>query len=62
MEFRKDTGKTETEIENDRKKGNALVMETDNFHAEYLFADDLRILLQTSDTNLDFVFIATCYS
>jgi hypothetical protein len=38
------------EIEKDRLKGNALVMETDNFHAQYLFADDLKELLEASDT------------
>ena len=43
-------------------RGDALVMENDSCLAEYLYADDLKKMISDSNTNLDFVFMATCHS
>ena len=43
-------------------KGDALVMENERFTAEYLYADDLKSMVKSSNTTLDFVFIASCHS
>jgi hypothetical protein len=37
-------------------------MENDSCLGEYLYADDLTKMVEESNTNLDFVFMATCHS
>ena len=53
---------TPEDIDKIYKKGDALVMENDNCLAEYMYADELKQKIADSNTNFDFVFMATCHS
>jgi hypothetical protein len=56
------TGMAEAEINAIYQKGPALVMEDENCMAQYLYADELKVLVQGACEKLDFVFMATCHS
>jgi hypothetical protein len=56
------TNMSPEEIDEIHSRGDALVMENDACLAEYLYADDLKKMIVDSNTNLDFVFMATCHS
>jgi hypothetical protein len=43
-----------------RSRGDAIVMENSETLGEFLFEEDLKVIMQ--DVKLDFVFMATCHS
>ena len=56
------TQQSKADIEAIYRKGDALVLEDENCLAQYLYADDLKQMVERSGVALDFVFMATCHS
>ena len=54
--------KTEEQINEEYKKGDALVMEDEDCLAKYVYQKDLKELVKNTGVKLDFVFMATCHS